>query len=356
MAAEYDWHPRTQGGGSVFKVETRNLGWWIVLAVLVSVVVHILLYFLLSKWEHKPEPKGPLEFRLQTKQETIDRSELEKLLSEEPKLPDNLDVVEPENLSNMDMTQDIDDFDLMDMLKDEPVRMAPADFAELGRSAPPPQVPSQALDMAANAIDLASAEILSNDLQDMRKKLIDSSNQVAAEQPVLEIDSTNEDSKGVNTDEFFKDAAKKVMGNKADEFVKGYASLDDLISQTGGIRRGTSMTAIMPSDILFGFNESELKDVAKITMIKLAYLIETNPDATFIIEGHTDSIGPEEANLILSQRRAQAVKNWLVRELRINPANIQVVGTGESEPIAPVTGIEAEEALNRRVEIEIRRR
>ncbi|MDF1752018.1 MAG: OmpA family protein [Verrucomicrobiales bacterium] len=355
MAAEYDWHPDTNGGGSVFKVETRNLGWWIVLAVLVSVVIHILLYFVLSKWEQKPKPPGPIDFRLQTKQETIDRSELEKLLADEPKLPDNLDVVEPENISDLDMTQDVDDFDLMDMLKDEPIRMKPAELAELGAAAPMPQVPAQALDMAANAIDLSSADILSNDLQDMRQKLVDSSNQMAAEQPVLEIDTTNEDSKGVDTDEFFKKAATKVMGNEADEFVKGYSSLDDLIGQTGGLRRGTSTTAILPSDILFGFNETELKDEAKITMIKLAYLIETNPGATFVIEGHTDSIGPDEANLILSEKRANSVRNWLVRELRINPTNVRIVGKGETEPIVPVTGIADEEALNRRVEIEIRK-
>jgi outer membrane protein OmpA-like peptidoglycan-associated protein len=353
MATEYDWHPNTHGGGSVFKVETRNLGWWVALAIIVSIVLHIILYFVLIQWENEAKPKGPIDFRLQTKQETIDRSELEKLLSDEP-IPETPDVIEPENLSDLDVNQDFDDFDLADLLKDEPIRLAPADFAELGRAAPVPQVPKQALDMAANSIDLASAEMLSSDLQDMRKKLIDSSNQVAVEQPVLEIEA-NDVSKGVNTDEFFKKAAAKVMGSEADEFVKGYASLDDLIGRTGGIRRGSSVTALMPSDILFGYNETELKDVAEMAMIKLAYLVETNPDATFIIEGHTDSFGADEFNRLLSEKRARAVRDWLVRRLRINPSNIKIIGKGKQEPIVPITGTADEQSLNRRVEIEIRK-
>lgn len=353
MAADYDWHPDSNKGGSVFKVETRNLGWWVALAVIVSIVIHIVLYFVLIRWEHSPRRVSEtLNFRVPTKQESIDRSKLEELLSQEPEIPDQMEeTVEPENLSDIDVDVDFSDF--ADMIQDEPVTLAPAASPELP-AASLPRVPAEVLDMAAESMDLASADMLNQDLQDMRKKLVDSSNQVAVEQPMLEI-GTTEETQGVNTDEFFKQAATRVMGVKADEFVKGYASLDDLINQTGGIKRGTSKTALMPTDILFEYGKAELKEEASLAMMKLAYLIETNPDATFVIEGHTDSFGGDDYNLNLSTQRAQSVRDWLVRRLRINPGNIKVIGKGKQEPLVPITGSPEDQELNRRVEIEIRK-
>lgn len=353
MAADYDWHPAANKGGSVFKVETRNLGWWVFLAVLVSIGIHIVLFFVLKNWERKENRSENLNFRVQTKQESIDRSRLEELLSQKPEVPEKIDIAQPEKLSELDVDQDFDAFDMMDMLKDEPIRMAPVDAPELAAAAMP-QVPQQALDMAAEAMELSTAEVLSSDLQEMRNKLVDASQQVAVEQPVMMIESEDV-SEGVDTDEFFKKAAEKVMGERADEFVKGYATLDDLIGQTGGIKRGTSQTAMMPSDILFEYGKANLREDAEISMIKLAYLVETNPDAIFIIEGHTDSFGGDDYNLQLSESRARSVRDWLVRRLRINPSNIRVIGKGKLEPIVPITGTAEEQELNRRVEIEIRK-
>ena len=131
--------------------------------------------------------------------------------------------------------------------------------------------------MSADALDLSSPDLLSEDLQDMRNKFIDQSNQVAAEQPVLEIESS-EPTKGVDTDKFFKDAASKVMGREADEFVKGYATLDDLIGRTGGIKAGTSTygRSCLRTFSLNTTRRSSRKQ-AELAMMKLAYLIETNP-------------------------------------------------------------------------------
>ncbi len=357
MATDYDWHPDANNGGSVFKVETHNLKWWVVLAIVVSVLIHILMYFVLTRWEGPASAaQEDLNFRLLTEQESIDRDTLEELLADEPVLPEDLDVktIEPENLSDIDIDQNFDEFGVMDELsKEELIRMAPADAPEMFGGAMP-QVPSNVLDMAATEMDLASADTLNNELQDMRKKLTEASEQISPDQVTLEIDA-NEVSEGLNTDEFFKDAAQKVMGEKADEFVKGYATLDDLIGMTGGIKRGTSKTAMMPTDILFDYGEDSLKESAELAMIKLAYLIETNPDAVFIIEGHTDSFGGDEYNRALSERRAQAVKDWLVKKLRLDAKNIRVVGKGKLEPIVPITGDADQQELNRRVEIEIRR-
>lgn len=354
MAADYDWHPGTNTGGSVFKVETRNLGWWVFLAILVSIGIHIVLYFVLVRWEQKERQDETLNFRVATDQETIDRQTLEELLSKEPELPDNMEIVEPKDLENLDTNQDFDEFELLDALKDEPIRMAPIDAPEVYAKSMP-KVPEQSLDMEASSMDLASEKVLSEDLNEMRRKLTENSQQISPDQVVLEIDTANDSEGGVNTDEFFKDAANKAFGAKADEYVKGYASLDSLINMTGGIKKGANYTAMLPTDILFKFGEATLMEESRLAMMKLAYLIEMNPDATFIIEGHTDSIGTDVANLDLSTRRAMAVRDWLVNRLRISPRNIRVIGKGEREPFVPVTGDADSEQLNRRVEIEIRR-
>lgn len=352
MATDYDWHPVNKGQ-SVFKVKTRNLGWWILLAILISVIVHIILYLILSGIRRSND--GPLSgevvWRNQKEQLTIDQDKLNELLSE-PFIPEDKPV-EPEKLSNLDMVdKSLDEFDLMEQMKEETIRMSPIDTPQIF-SPEAPKAPAQALDMAANAMEIPAAEMLSRDLAEMRNNLIDSSALVSEAQPVMELKNDDLDS-GVDTDEFFRDAAAKAFGSDADEFVKGYATLDGLIGRTGGLPSGEEKIAL-PTDILFGFNEFELKEEARLSMMKLAYIVQTNPDAQFIIEGHTDAIGGDEFNRDLSLKRAKAVRSWLTEKLRIDDSNIQVVGLGKSRPIVSTTGTQEEQALNRRVEIVVKK-
>jgi hypothetical protein len=67
-----------------------------------------------------------------------------------------------------------------------------------------------------------------------------------------------------------------------------------------------------------------------------------------------DLIGSDEANLDLSRRRAAAVRNYLVESLRMDGSKIVTRGKGEAEPLVPGGTVE-EQALNRRVEIRMRK-
>jgi outer membrane protein OmpA-like peptidoglycan-associated protein len=352
MASSYDWHPSAKGQ-SVFKVETRNLGWWVLLAILISVVIHILIYIILGGIQRSSLGVSGEEvvWRNTREQVTIDQDKLNQML-DEPFIPEDK-VLEPEKLSDMDLVDtSLDEFDLMEQMKDEVIRMAPIETPQVF-SGEAPRVPGEALNVAAGGLDISVAEILSKDLDDMRNKLIDSSATVSASQPVLELNDADDLGQNIDTDEFFKEAAAKAFGTKADEFVKGYASLDDLISRTGGLPPGEEKIAL-PTDILFEFNESELKEQARLSMMKLAFIVQTNPDATFVIEGHSDAIGDEAYNQKLSLKRAEAVRQWLIERLRIDAKNIKVVGMGMSRPIVSTAGTKEEQALNRRVEIVVR--
>ncbi len=353
MSAEYNWHPGVSGK-SVFKVETRNLGWWILLALFISVIVHVTLYVILGGIERRTHSGDDetVVWRSHREQVTIDRDKLNELLSD-TSIPEDAEA-KPEKLSDQDLVdKSLDEFDLMEKMKDETIRMSPIDTPQIF-SSEAPKAPGQALDLAATQIEISASEMLTKDLDDMRNKLIDSSANVSVAQPMIELNAGEDVGQGVDTDEFFKEAASKAFGNGADEFVKGYSSLDEMIGRTGGVPAGEEKIAL-PTDILFGYNEFELKEEARLSMMKLAFIVQTNPDATFVIEGHTDSFGGDEFNVDLSLKRAEAVRRWLVERLRIDAANISVVGIGKARPIVSIAGTAEEQSLNRRVEIVVKK-
>ena len=72
---------------------------------------------------------------------------------------------------------------------------------------------------------------------------------------------------------------------------------------------------------------------------------------TVLVEGHTDSKGPDDANMALSQARAESVRAYLVSR-GVKPARISAVGRGEAQPVATNDTPEGR-ANNRRVEIVI---
>lgn len=132
----------------------------------------------------------------------------------------------------------------------------------------------------------------------------------------------------------------------------GYSNLDDLLADSGPLA-GPVAPVNMPGGALFEFDSAELKGNAVETLQKLGTLIQRNPRASFSIEGHTDSFGTPEYNLKLSKARAEAVKAWLVKHMKLNPATIKTKGFGSSQLIDPATGTREQQSHNRRVEIVI---
>jgi outer membrane protein OmpA-like peptidoglycan-associated protein len=135
--------------------------------------------------------------------------------------------------------------------------------------------------------------------------------------------------------------------------IPGRQSLEDALGKTGGPI--TNKPIAMRGGALFEWGKAELLPEAIQDLQKLGLLISRNPRATFVISGHTDHTGARETNLILSQQRADAVRDWLVANLRIDPARITTIGKADDEAfpdLGPDKSIE-EQAPNRRVEIVI---
>jgi len=111
--------------------------------------------------------------------------------------------------------------------------------------------------------------------------------------------------------------------------------------------RGTVFT--MRNDILFDVNQASLKPGADRTLDRLAAFLREYNDRNLVVEGFTDSTGSEDYNDRLSERRADAVRDALVRR-GIEPARVSTRGYGESFPVAS-NATTAGKQLNRRVEI-----
>ncbi|GAB4325636.1 MAG: hypothetical protein Kow0074_19520 [Candidatus Zixiibacteriota bacterium] len=94
---------------------------------------------------------------------------------------------------------------------------------------------------------------------------------------------------------------------------------------------------------------SEPDSISVLILEDLATRLMDHPEATVLIEGHTDNIGTDLDNLILSQKRATRIKEYLV-ELGVAPDRINAVGRGEAEPIA-TNGTSSGRKANRRIEI-----
>jgi OOP family OmpA-OmpF porin len=110
--------------------------------------------------------------------------------------------------------------------------------------------------------------------------------------------------------------------------------------------RGVVLTL---SDVLFESNRADLKPGAMRTLSPLVTFLKEHPTRTVSIEGHTDSVGSQPYNLELSERRAEAVRSFLVAQ-GIEPGRITAVGYGEAYPVSS-NDTEAGRQQNRRVEV-----
>jgi outer membrane protein OmpA-like peptidoglycan-associated protein len=101
--------------------------------------------------------------------------------------------------------------------------------------------------------------------------------------------------------------------------------------------------------VLFDFDKYNLRPGAGEILTPLLARLQADPTMKVDIEGHTDWVGSDAYNLRLSQRRAQAVVNWLVAH-GISRDRMRAIGKGEREPIA-ANETAAGRQLNRRTEV-----
>lgn len=103
-------------------------------------------------------------------------------------------------------------------------------------------------------------------------------------------------------------------------------------------------------EILFDYNSDKLTDQAKAQLEPVGRALSSGDlsGLKYRIEGHTDAVGGDQFNIDLSRRRADAVKNYLLKQFNISSASIEIEGRGKNE-LADVSNPASE--ANRRVRI-----
>jgi outer membrane protein OmpA-like peptidoglycan-associated protein len=117
-------------------------------------------------------------------------------------------------------------------------------------------------------------------------------------------------------------------------------------SDNGDANRVRSAALSLP--VQFAFDSADILPAAKAQLDALAQGIRLLPALkTVVIEGHTDAVGSDLYNEQLSQRRAYAVKRYLVAQHGIEPSRLRAIGLGKFEPLPGKDPLASE---NRRVQ------
>lgn len=105
------------------------------------------------------------------------------------------------------------------------------------------------------------------------------------------------------------------------------------------------------NNIFFDVDKYELKEKSRAELAKIVRFMTTNPSVRIEVSGHTDNVGADDYNLVLSERRAQAVTKYLI-DSGINRARIVPKGYGASAPVGD-NNTDQGRQLNRRIEFKI---
>jgi outer membrane protein OmpA-like peptidoglycan-associated protein len=130
---------------------------------------------------------------------------------------------------------------------------------------------------------------------------------------------------------------------------KPRAKQEAVVYQPAETQHADLQLVLDASDILFDFDKWVIRAAVVPELDQWADYFQHNPQVTAEIDGHTDSIGPSSYNQTLSERRAEAVKNYLIKK-GVDPKRFVAKGFGESQPVAPNTTSEGRQK-NRRVEL-----
>ena len=144
------------------------------------------------------------------------------------------------------------------------------------------------------------------------------------------------------------DAARASAADAASSAAREAAELQRQIDalQAKATDRGLVLTL---GDVLFTSGRADLKVGATSNLDRLVTFLSQYPSRNIEIEGHTDSVGSDDYNQDLSQRRADSVRSYLMQQ-GINSQRIAASGKGEHQPVADNDSAGGRQ-LNRRVEI-----
>ncbi len=158
-------------------------------------------------------------------------------------------------------------------------------------------------------------------------------------------------------------SASSATGTVSAVTARGEALKGNVSGLTGAVSdlsvRVTETATIvdLPADVLFEFDKFALAPSADAPMQKLLTYVQAGGSGKIIVTGYTDAKGEDDYNRTLSQKRAQAVADWLTGK-GVDASRLDIVGKGEADPVAPNAKSDGSDdpdgrAKNRRVSVTI---
>lgn len=199
--------------------------------------------------------------------------------------------------------------------------------------------------VADRKVEIAMARASTNYLEEQRAQLGEERARARLDARTLEADRARRQADAARGDaaaarHSAADAARQAQ-LQAEELQR---QIDEL--QAEATDRGLVLTL---GDVLFATGRAELRGNATETLNKLAAFLHKYPNRNIEIEGHTDNVGSSEYNQGLSERRADSVRSYLVRQ-GISSQRIVALGKGMHSPRVDNTTADGRQ-LNRRVEV-----
>lgn len=130
-----------------------------------------------------------------------------------------------------------------------------------------------------------------------------------------------------------------------------FVSADAVLANPSTFFASDDQRVYLSEATLFDFNSADLSTGAASELRKIARVLQEDRTRRVIVEGYADTIGETAANQAISEKRAEAVRRWLVDKAGVSPDQITAVGRGSDNPIAAPNGNKDEQRVNRRVEV-----
>jgi len=199
--------------------------------------------------------------------------------------------------------------------------------------------------MADRKVEIAKARAATRYAEDQRSRLSEERESARLAARTREADQARDDAdQARDAADAARAAAARAAGDSDREAARLRRQIEELEARETD--RGLVLTL---GDVLFETGKSDLKAGTMGNLGRLVTFLNEYPERTVMIEGHTDSVGGDQYNQALSQRRAEAVRFWLMQQ-GISGQRLSALGKGMHQPVADNNTATGRQ-MNRRVEV-----
>ena len=204
-----------------------------------------------------------------------------------------------------------------------------------------PEIAAHRVYVAQRKVDIAEALAQARYAEQERAALASELDRARLEAREREADAARRDAQSARME---ADTARSAAQSAQQQAAELQRAIDELRARPTD--RGLVLTL---GDVLFETGKADLKAGAITDLDRLADFLTKYPERSVSIEGHTDSVGSDDFNVGLSQRRAESVRSYLMRR-GVDTSRVTTQGMGESVPVAS-NDTPGGRQQNRRVEI-----